>query len=87
MRAVAITLVVLLFTTAAQAQMPQQWKSTATPDAERDLLQCVMQNPNTWGSSCGKDAAIFVQTCQKSEGLSESACRRVMQLDITAIAR
>ena len=86
MKAVVVALTVFFVTTAAHAQMPQQWKSPATGESERSMLNCVVQHPDSWNNVCGREATLFMDNCQ-GEGYSETACKRTMQEGIKILMR
>ena len=86
MKTVVVASTAFLVTTAAHAQMPQQWKSPATEESERRMLNCVVQHPDSWNDVCGREATLFVENCLK-EGYSETACKRTMQEGIKIITR
>ena len=66
----------------SNAQMT--WRSSETPRTEWAVIDCVNDHKSSWGSSCGFEAATFIDTCQKEEGLSEAACTQIIKRDIFA---
>jgi hypothetical protein len=79
--ATALLLILVTIDTAA-ALMPDRWKSERTPEAERGLRECVMSHQDDWGYACALEAAVFIDVCQKHEGLSEQMCKEVRKRDI-----
>ena len=83
MKTVVAALTVLFVAAAAHAQMPQQWKSPATGESERSMLNCAVQHPDSWNNICGKRrrcswATVRWKVIPRSH--ARGRCRKVLSL-------
>jgi hypothetical protein len=73
----------LLSMTAAHAQIPDEWKSPDTVAAERAMVFCMRNHPDSWDIACATEAKLFTIDCRR-EGYAEDACEKAVALDAVA---